>query len=103
MAGGDIAHVKWRVLPHQHNVNIAAQIKPFALAFREMIALNALNGHGCTLRHQPVISIQGKAFDMILVKRVPPSLRGLHQRKRAVARDIHAFNRVHLNGNFEVH
>jgi hypothetical protein len=44
MGGGDVAEVERRVLPHQHDVDVAAEVEDRELAEAEMIA-----GTACTL------------------------------------------------------
>ena len=44
MGGGDVAEVEGRVLAHQHDVDVAAEIEDLGLAEAEMVAGDALDG-----------------------------------------------------------
>ena len=51
--GADIAEMEWRILPHQHHVDILRQIDPPPSPRREMLALDPLDRHRRGMRGDP--------------------------------------------------
>ncbi len=103
----DIAEMERRILPHQHNVDILRQIDPAPFPDGVMVALDPLDRHRRRMRGDPpagrAVAFIGQAGDIVMPQLVAACLRGQHQRKRTVARDPDAFERVHLDGNAERH
>ena len=103
MGGGDIAHVERRILPHQHYVNVLAEIEPDLLTAREVIALHPLHCHRKGVGEQPVIPVQRQAFNVVFVDGITARLRSQHQRERAIACNVDPVDGVHLDGNAQCH
>ena len=103
VGGGDIAHVERRILPHQHNIDILAEIEPLLLAAGEVIALDPLHRHREGMGEQAVLLVEREAFDVIFIDRIAARLRAQHQRKGTVACNIDPVDRVHLDRNAQGH
>ncbi len=99
MGRGDVAHVERRILPHQHHVDILAQIDPLGFAFLEMIAFDPLQRDRIGFGKQSVVSIERQAFNMILEHLMATLLRCQHQRERGIPGDVDILDRVHLDGD----
>ena len=92
-----------RILPHQHHVDVARKVDPAAVAGVEMVALDPLDGNRRGMRGDApmrgAVAFIGEGRDVVVPYLEPACLRRQHQRKRAVARDIDVFERVHLDGD----
>ena len=98
MAGGDVAHVEGRILPQPDHVDLGQINGRFGLQM-DVIPLYPLNGHTVTPRRQLALII-GQLVGRVIEQLVTPCLRLFRKAKAAVGVDIHAFDRVHLEGNF---
>ena len=99
MRGGDIAHVEWRVLPHQNNIDILAQVEPLRCALSHMVALNALKFDRMAFGIKPIVCIQRQALNVVFKYLISALLRAHHQSKGRIPVYVDGFDRVHLNGD----
>ena len=53
VGGGDVAQIEGRILAHQHDIGIAAEVEDLGLAQAIMVALRTLHGHGPGHRPEP--------------------------------------------------
>ena len=99
---GDVAEVERRVLAHQHDVDVAAEIEDSRLAEAIMVAVDALDGDRIAHRPQPPLG-EAQVFGRVMEELVPELLRLEHDREGRIAGDIDPLERVHLHGDAEAH
>ena len=102
MRRGDVAKVEGRVLPHQHDVRLRAEIEAHRFAEREVIADHPLHRHRMRARPDPAVAIV-QVLRAVMEQPVAARLCGQHQREGRIARDVQALERVHLDGDGEWH
>ena len=103
----DISQMKRRVLPHQHDIDVACQIDPPALARGEVVAFHWLYSNRRSMRGdlagRRAVALPCERFDVVVPDLMPAGLRSQHQREAAVSGDIDAFQRVHLDSDAKAH
>ncbi len=102
MGGGDVGEVERRILAHQHDVDVAAEIDDRRLAELEMGALDPLHRHRPGHRPQPPVR-PAQILDRIIKEPMPARLRCEHDREGRIARDIDGLQRIHLDGDGKAH
>ena len=80
----DVAKVERWVLPHQHSIDVTAEVEDDEFADAEGIAGSLLNGDLVSPGIEPAVLI-GQRVGEIMIEFVPARLRTLHQRKRRIA------------------
>jgi hypothetical protein len=102
VASGDVGHVEWRVLAHQHHIDVARDIQRLVGAEETGSFADALNlcrpgpgGHAALAEGKV-----GRAIDENIGA---PGLRHFGERKGGVPVDVDLLQRVHLNGNSKRH
>ena len=99
MGGGNIIHIKRRVLAHQHHIH-RRQIGQFCRPQRKMRA--RLIGHFKSVQAGADFAVQhDQRIRRVIIKRMAARLRLQRQRKTGVADNVNIGNRVHLNGDFQ--
>ena len=97
MGRGDVAHVEWRILAHQHHIRIL-QKDLFGLAHRRVIAGLAPQRH----RPHPRIGASvahGECMRFVIKKPVAAVLRLDAERECRIRVDIDVVDGVHLDGD----
>ena len=84
---GDIAEVERRVLAHQHDVDVAAEVEDREFPEREVIAGDRLDGDFAHAGVEPAFFI-GQVFGEIVIELVAELLRLQHQREGRIAGDV---------------
>ena len=102
MGGGDVAEVEGRILAHQHDVDVAAEIEDLGLAEPEMIARDALDGDRMRHRPEPPVG-PAQRLGGIMEEPVPARLGAEHDREGRIAGDVDALQRIHLDGDAQAH
>ena len=102
LAGGDVAQVERRILPHQHDVDVFRQIDLARLTQRVVVAFHPLHGRRFGQRGERAI-LPRQRSDVVVEQRVAPRVRRKHQRKSRIAADLEVGERVHLDRNAQGH
>jgi hypothetical protein len=97
MRGGDVAEVERRILPHQDDIGLGAEIEADRDRRSEMIADDALHGHRMRLGPDAAVAIVEVLG--LMEQPVPARLRRQHQREGRIAGDVDRIERVHLDGD----
>ncbi len=101
MGGGDVGHIKRRILAHEDNIHFA-KINYFWLTKTEMIPPGRANRKPLRPRGEPM-TVEGQGIDRIMINGMSPALSLHRQQKCAVGFNVDVFDRVHLNGNLKAH
>ena len=96
MGGGDVGQVERWVLPHQHDIDIAAKVDHLFRPISEMIAIHLLHMHRPRLGQHPAVA-ERQVMGEIMVEPVPARLPRQHDVESRIARDLDALHRVHLH------
>ncbi|PAV69544.1 hypothetical protein WR25_06090 [Diploscapter pachys] len=106
MRRGDIAEVERRVLPHQHDIGLLAEIEADGRVEAEMVARarcrRALYRHRMRLRPDAAVGVI-QVLGEVMEQPVPARLACQHQREARIAGDVDLIERVHLDGDGEGH
>src|SRR6266478_4023125 len=97
MRGGNIAEVERRVLAHENDIDIPAEIENFRLAKAVMAAGHALDGDRVAHRPKPPFGVT-EVLGRVMIEDMPELLRLQHDGKGGIALDVDSLGRVHLNG-----
>ena len=95
---GDVTDIERRILPHQHDVDVGAEVQHFNVAGAEMIAIDVLHGHRPGAGTNPAVLI-AQVIGQIMVEAVAALLGAKHQRESRIAGNANRFERVHLHGD----
>ena len=98
----DVAEVERRVLAHQHDIDIAAEVQDREVAQPEMIARHRLHADFMRAGVEPAFLI-GQVVGQIMVERISARLRAEHDGERGIAGDVDALQRVHLHCDAKRH
>jgi hypothetical protein len=102
VGGSDVGKVERRVLAHQHDVGVAAQVQDPRLTGREMTAGLALHSDWSGHRPDPALGV-AEVVDPIMIERVAARLRAQHQCESGIAGNVDRRERVHLDGDIQRH
>ena len=80
MGGGDVAEVEWRILAHQHHVDVAAEVEDGEFAEREVIAGFGADTDFVRASIEPAVGI-GQGVGEIVIELVAARLGGKHDRE----------------------
>ena len=101
MGGGDVRHVERRILAHQHDVH-GRQIDRLDRSQRGMVAVHPAHRQRPRARGQPPVA-EGQVRHEIVPERMAARLRRLGEGEGRVGIDGDAFDRIHLDGDGELH
>ena len=91
MRCGDITHVKRRVLPHQHDVDVGSKVDPLGLTKAVMRAFNALQIiYGMRPCSQTITGIERERTNIIMPDIIPPRLRRVAAAAESL---VHKYNK----------
>ena len=78
----DVANMKWRVLPHQHDIDVGPEVDPLGLAKAVMRTIDPSQiVNWMRPGSQPVTGIEGERTDVIMPDSITARLRCQHQCK----------------------
>src|SRR6185312_9531442 len=97
-----IAKVEGRILPHQDDVDILAEVEDARFAEAVMAACDPLDGDGIAHRPQPPFR-KAEVFGRIIVETMSEFLRLEHDREGRIAVDVDLLERIHLDGDAQAH
>ena len=100
--GGDVAEVERRILPHQDDIDVAAEVEDLRLAEAVMVAGDALDGDRIAHRPQAALG-PAERVGRVMVERVAELLRLEHDGEGGIAGDVDPLERVHLHCDAERH
>ena len=98
MGGRNVAHVKGRVLAHQHNIGIAAKVQFHLRPEGEVVAIFSPERDGAR-PGSDAPAAQRQIPHMVMPELMAPRLRFQHQGKGGIAINIDGLYRVHLDRN----
>ena len=100
--GRDVAEVERRILPHQDDIDVLAEVEDRKFAQPEMVARDGLDRDLMGPRVQPSV-LPGQILGEIMVELMPARLGAKHDREGGIAGDVDLLQRVHLHCNAKAH